>query len=125
MKIISYKPDDDEFWIGCSKEEAEKFFIPLLNEDSKDGLSEFLRRCGMYDDEYRKMVCKYMGIKELSYIYFNVSRDLKVCYYAFPHQPYHSRNEGTYINCDIIEISNLSDLERVNPTINGKIIESV
>ena len=127
MKIISYRPADDQFWIGCTKEEAEKFFIPLLNEDSKNGLSEFLRHCEMYDDEYREMVCETMGIEELSYMYFNVSRDLKICYYDVPHHPFHQlwNAYSPFVKCDFIEISHTSELKNVVPTFNGKIIKSV
>ena len=43
MKIISYRPRDDQFWIGCTKEEAEQFFIPLLEDWRKERLPNYFR----------------------------------------------------------------------------------
>lgn len=30
LVIISYRPGDDQFWIGCTMAEAERYFFPLL-----------------------------------------------------------------------------------------------
>lgn len=57
MKIISYRPEKDLFWIGCIKDEAEKFFIPLISKDQEKDLPIFFARMQEgYSDEYKKMV---------------------------------------------------------------------
>ena len=43
MLIISYRPSDDQFWIACSKEEYEKWFVPLLNEERLQYYHDVLR----------------------------------------------------------------------------------
>ena len=30
LVIISYRPGDDQFWIGCTMASAERYFFPLL-----------------------------------------------------------------------------------------------
>jgi hypothetical protein len=49
MKIISYRPRDDQFWIGCTMEEAEQFFIPLLEDWRKDRLPNYFRE---YEEQF-------------------------------------------------------------------------
>ena len=44
MKIIAYRPEKDLFWIGCTKEEAEKFFIPLIGKEQEVFWPNFLAR---------------------------------------------------------------------------------
>lgn len=129
MKIISYRPRDDQFWIDCTMEEAEQFFIPLLEDWRKDRLPNYFRE---YEEQfsspaYQKIVCETMEIKEMSYIYFNVSRDLKICYYDVPHHPFHQlwNAYSPFRKCDIIEISHPSELKAIRPTYKGEELTNV
>lgn len=122
MKIIAYRPEKDLFWIGCTKEEAEKFFIPLIGKEQEVFWPNFLARMQEgYPDGYKKMVCEVMDIDEMSYIYFGVSRDLKICYFAVPHHPFHQLWNGysAFARCDAVEIEDLSELKDVEPTYKG------
>ena len=69
MLIISYRPGDDQFWIGCTMAEA--------------------------------------------------GAELKVCYYDVPHHPFHHlwNAYSPFAKCDIIEISDISELETVKPVV--------
>ncbi|MEE1277115.1 MAG: hypothetical protein UHC59_08995 [Fibrobacteraceae bacterium] len=93
--------------------------VPLLNEQQKEGLSGFLEQLKEYTLEYKEMVCETMGIDKLSDIYFNVSRDLKVCYYDVPYHPFHPlwNAYSLFARCEIIEISDPSELETVKPIV--------
>lgn len=119
MLIISYRPGDDQFWIGCTMAEAERYFFPQLSNEQKGDLPRFLEQMKRYTPKYRKMVCETMGIDKLSDIYFNVSRDLKVCYYDVPHHPFHHlwNAYSPFAKCDIIEISDISELKTVKPVV--------
>ena len=119
MLIISYRPRDDQFWIGCTMAEAEKYFFPLLNEQQKEGLTGFLEQLKEYTPKYKEMVCETMGIDMLSDIYFNVSRDLKVCYYDVPHHPFHQlwNAYSPFARCEFIEISDPAELKTVKPIV--------
>ena len=33
MTILNYRPADDQFWIGCTYEEAEEMMLPLMDRD--------------------------------------------------------------------------------------------
>lgn len=128
MKIVSYRPNDDQFWIGCTKDEAEKFFVPLLDEQRKAFLPEFFTRMQDYcSDRYKELVCKTMGVDEMSFIYFNVSRDLKECYYSVPHHPFHNlwNGHGPFVRCDTVEIKDLSELKDIKPTYKGVLLSSL
>ena len=101
MMIISYRPFDDQSWIACSKEEAEKWFVPLLNEERLKHYHDVLRMNldrKRQDPEnavaYEKMVKEAMGVDEVAYAYFNVSRDLSECYSDVSHHPFHQLWDG-------------------------------
>ena len=128
MKIIAYRPEKDLFWIGCTRDEAEKFFIPLISKEQEKDLPSFLSRIQEgYSDSYKKMVCEVMGIDEMSFIYFGVSRDLKFCYFSVPHHPFHQLWNGfsEFAKCDAVEIKDLSELKDVKPTYKGVPFDSL
>lgn len=128
MKITAYRPHDDQFWIGCTKDEAEKFFASLLNEKQKKNLPEFFDRMEEYrSDWYKELVCKTMGIDEMSFSYFNVSRDLTVCYYSVRHHPFHNlwNGYGPFVRCDVVEIKDLSELKDFKPTYKGVLLSTL
>ena len=128
MKIISYRPFDDQFWIACNKEEAEKWFIPLLDEWGRKQLDTWFR---LYSDRkrdsdngkrYEDMVKEAMGVDEIAYAYFNVSRDLSVCYADVAHHPFHQLWNGCspFHLCDHVDIDTPEDLKDIVMTYNGK-----
>ena len=134
MKIISYRPFDDQFWVACSKEEAEKWFVPLLNEEKLKYYHEVLkmnldrklldpRRAVEYDNIIKEM----MGVDEVSYAYFNVSRDLSECYSDVAHHPFHQLWNGysPFYLCDHIVINTPDDLKYIHPTYKGKSFEQI
>ena len=127
MKILSYRPCDDQFWIACSKEEAEKWFIPRLNENGIESLNNwfnFYANCKTQKDRgeaYESMLKEMLGVDEIAYAYFNVSRDLSVCYADVAHHPFHQLWNGysPFCPCDQVEISTPDDLKYIKPTYKG------
>lgn len=129
MKIISYRPSDDQFWIACTHEEAEKWFVPLLDES---GLKQYLDVLRMNDErkennpewaiEYDNMIKDTMEVNEVAYAYFNVSRDLSVCYSDMAHHPFHQLWNGysPFRRCDHVDINTPDDLKDVKMTYKGK-----
>lgn len=128
MKIISYRPDDDQFWIACSKEEAEKWFVPLLDDQKLNQYQEVLN-----ENEHRKghpevaakyedMVKEALQVNEVAYAYFNVSRDLTVCYSDVAHHPFHQLWNGysPFCLCDHIEINSPDQLKNIVMTYEGE-----
>ncbi len=129
MTIISYRPSDDQFWIACTKEEAEKWFVPLLDERGlkqyhdvlfmtekwKRGSSDFVK-------DYNQMIKNAMCVDEVAYAYFNVSRDLSVCYSDVAHHPFHQLWNGysPFCFCDHIVINTPDELKTVVMTYQGK-----
>ena len=133
MMIISYRPSDDQFWIACSKEEAEKWFVPLLNEERLKYYHDVLRMNldrKRQDPEnavaYEKMVKGAMGVDEVSYAYFNVSRDLSECYSDVAHHPFHQLWNGysPFCLCDHIVIDTPDELKTVVMTYQGEPFEA-
>ena len=131
MKIISYRPTDDQFWIACNKEEAEKWFIPLLDENGLRQLNDWFH---LYEickggpdqgQEYESIVKEMMGVDEIAYAYFNVSRDLSVCYADVAHHPFHQLWNGysPFCPCDHVEINSPTDLKDIVMTQDGKPFE--
>ena len=133
MKIISYRPSDDQFWIACNKQEAEKWFIPLLDENGLRQLNDWfhlyeIRKGGAdHGQEYESLVKEMMGVDEIAYAYFNVSRDLSVCYADVAHHPFHQLWNGysPFCPCDHVEINSPADLKGIVMTQDGKPFEKV
>jgi len=65
MEIISYRPSDDQFWIGCSKAEAEKFFLPLLDQCGLDHYNMIMRDKIGRDRDYWDMIRDTMGVERV------------------------------------------------------------
>ena len=133
MTIISYRPSDDQFWIACTKEEAEKWFVPLLDES---GLKQYHDVLWMNIErkehnpewaiEYDKMIKGTMEVNEVAYAYFNVSRDLSVCYSDVAHHPFHQLWNGysPFRRCDHVDINTPDDLKDIKMTYKGRPVES-
>ena len=128
MKIISYRPSDDQFWIDCNKEEAEKWFIPLLDEHGLRQLKDWIRfnnerKCNPdLEQNYESIVKETMEVDEIAYAYFNVSRDLSVCYADAAHYPFHQLWNGysPFCRCDHVEINSPDELKDIVMTLEGK-----
>ena len=114
MEIISYRPNDDQFWIGCSKEEAERYFVPLLKGKDLEYYKSMIVR-QKYTPDYVSMVKSCMEIEELSYAYFNVSRNLDLCYYDVPHHPFHQlwNAYSLFRRCKHVVINSLEELKDI------------
>ena len=133
MRIISYIPSLvlDKFWIACSKEEAEKWFIPLLDERGLDRLHNWFRfyeQCKQQPDhgkDYEQMIKDTMEVDEVAYAYFCVSRDLSECYADVAHHPFHPlwNAYSPFRRCDHVEIDSPDELKDIVMTYKGKPIE--
>lgn len=131
MKIISYRPDDDQFWIASSKEEAEKWFVPLLDDKKLKQYHDILlenedrKRHPEFAAEYEEIVKEAMHVDEVAYAYFNVSRDLTVCYSDVAHHPFHQLWNGysPFCLCDHIEINSPDQLKKIVMTYEGEPFE--
>lgn len=131
MKIISYRPDDDQFWIACSKYEAEKWFVPLLDGKSlkryQDVLIETEHRKWHPEvaAEYDNMIKEAMCVDDVAYAYFNVSRDLTICYSDVAHHPFHQQWNAysPFCLCDHIDIQSPDQLKDIVMTYKGKPFE--
>lgn len=133
MDIISYIPSHtlDKFWIACSKEEAERWFIPLLDERSLEQLNNWFRyydSCKQEPDRrnsYEQMIKETMEVDEVAYAYFCVSRDLSECYADVAHHPFHQlwNAYSPFRLCDHVEINSPDELKDIVMTYKGKPIE--
>ena len=123
MTILAYRPDDDQFWLSCNKEEAERWFIPRLDEKGMKSLNGWFelyasrKRQEDHGKEYEDMVKEMMCVDEIAYAYFNVSRDLSVCYAEMAHHPFHQLWNGysPFCPCEHVEIKSPDELRFVEP----------
>lgn len=137
MEILSYIPaasgKPDSFWIACSKDEADKWFIPLLDDGGLLELKNWLRQC---EDrmrqpdrgkEYEQMIRDAMQVDGLAYAYFCVARDLSECYAEVAHHPFHQLWNGysPFWRCDHVTINTLDDLKDIVMTLDGKPIAEI
>ena len=131
MQIISCIPEANKFWIACNKEEAEEWFIPLLDESGLECLNNWFQ---LYEDrksnidhgkEYEQIIKDMMGVKEIAYAYFCVSRDMSDCYAEVAHHPFHQLWNGysPFRRCDPIDISSPEELKDVVLTYKGKTLD--
>jgi hypothetical protein len=137
MKIISYIPPEpgkvDSFWIACSKEEAEKWFIPLLDENGLRWLQNWFNDCErrMRDKDqrqgYEQMIKETMHVNELAYAYFCVARDLSKCYANVAHHPFHQLWNGysPFLRCDQVDINSPDELKDIVMTLDGRPISEI
>ena len=72
--------------------------------------------------EYERMIKETMEVNEVAYAYFNVSRDLSVCYSDVAHHPFHQLWNGysPFRKCDHIVIDSLEELKNLVMTYQGK-----
>lgn len=134
MTIISYIPSPvlDSFWIACSKEEAEKWFVPLLDEKGLEQYNAVLKMnaerkedAPKSDIEYNDMIKEAMDVDEVAYAYFCVTRDLSDCYADVAHHPFHQLWNGysPFRRCDHVEINTPDELKYITMTFKGKPIK--
>ena len=127
MKIYFYRPGDDQFWLGCTEEEAENFFLP---EMEKGGILHYLymQRCCKQEPRGARLCAMYRqlyglkSIKELPEVFFNVSRDLKVCFLEEPYFPIGLMWNGycPFRMCDQRVIESPKELMEIEMTLGGK-----
>ena len=134
MTIISYIPSPqlDKFWIACSKEEAEKWFVPLLDENGLRQYENVIRmnaerreHSPERDAKYNEMIKEAMEVDEVAYAYFCVSRDLSECYADVAHHPFHQlwNAYSPFRRCDHVEINSPDELKDIVMTYKGKPID--
>lgn len=125
MKILDYRKEEDQIWVGCSREEAETLFLPNLNKESLDDFERLLEERLMWSLEFTSIVLgmmRMMGHASFAYAYFNVSRDLTVCNPTDPYYPVSPWWNGysPFVGCDHVEISSIEELREFVPTLDGK-----
>lgn len=125
MKIYFYRPQDDQFWIGCTLEEAIEHFMPEMEEgrilQSLNFYKDSKRENRMHMRLYRQLY-GLKSIKDMPDIFFNVSRDLKVCFSQEPFFPIGPMWNGycPFRMCDQREIENPKELLEIEMTLDGK-----
>ena len=127
MTILNYRPADDQFWIGCTYEEAEEMMLPLMDRDRILKYHELKRayRCVLKNEDYIKSLRKCYGINVVPEAFFNISRDLKVCFPEIPLFPFAGQwnSWNPFVDCDHVEIQDLSELKELKVTLKGEPIE--
>ena len=127
MTILNYRPADDQFWIGCTYEEAEEMMLPLMDRDRILKYHELKREYRSYlkNEDHIRSLRKCYGINVVPEAFFNISRDLKVCFPEFPLFPFAGQwnSWNPFVNCDHAEIQDLSELKELKATYNGEPIE--
>lgn len=127
MTILNYRPADDQFWIGCTYEEAEEMMLPLMDRDRILKYHELKRAYRSYlkNEDHVRSLRKCYGINVVPEAFFNISRDLKVCFPEFPLFPFAGQwnSWNPFVNCDHAEIQDLSELKELKATYNGEPIE--
>jgi len=129
MKIYFYRPNDEQFWIGCSEEEAARHFFPKMK---KDEVIKYLYIRRENSDRrglthlYKKMY-GLKTIKDLPEVFLNVSRDLKVCFVENPWFPVGPLWNGycPFRICDHKTFENTKELKTIQMTYNGIPYEQV
>jgi len=115
MKVIACRPEDNQFWIGCTEEEVINIFLPILSEESIQSYIRIQQHANDHDEEYWKAVKNATGINEIFHAYFNVSRDTKVCFPEKPHFPFANLWNGysPFRKMDIKTINSLDELKEL------------
>ena len=127
MTILNYRPADDQFWIGCTYEEAEEMMLPLMDRDRILKYHELKRayRWVLKNEDYIRSLRKCYGINVVPEAFFNISRDHKVCFPEFPLFPFAGQwnSWNPFVDCDHVEIQDLSELKELKVTLKGEPIE--
>lgn len=127
MKILAYRKEEDQFWIACSKDEAERWFIPRLSDENLNNFKNLKEGRGHWNEENMSIcmdMMKLLGVEELDYAYFNVSRDLSVCYSSDPYYPVSPWWNGLspFVVVDLAVIQSPDELAGFVPTSGGKAV---
>ncbi len=122
MRVIACRPKDNQFWIGCSEEEAKSIFLPKLSPRNKKLYFEIIENTKRMTQEYWDMVMEVLETEEKFYAYFNVSRDLSICFPQKPHFPFANmwNAYSPFRKIDQITINSLDELKSLKMTYNGK-----
>ena len=127
MTILNYRPADDQFWIGCTYEEAEEMMLPLMDRGRILRYHELKREYRSYlkNEDHIRSLRKCYGINVVPEAFFNISRDLKVCFPVFPLFPFAGQwnSWNPFVDCDHVEIQDLSELKELKVTLKGEPIE--
>ena len=77
------------------------------------------------NEDYIKSLRKCYGINVVPEAFFNISRDLKVCFPEFPLFPFAGQwnSWNPFVDCDHVEIQDLSELKELKVTLKGEPIE--
>ncbi|GAB4287455.1 MAG: hypothetical protein Kow0068_13210 [Marinilabiliales bacterium] len=126
MKVIACRPKDNQFWIGCSEEEAKTIFLPLLSESEKENYKIIAEDIKHKSEAYWNAVKEILNTEEKYHAYFNVSRDLSICYPERPHFPFANMWDGysPFRKIDQKTIYSLDELKELKMTYQGKEYES-
>ena len=128
MTILNYRPSNDQFWLGCTFEEAETIMLPLMEHNDILKYHDLKReyRELSKDEHFIRGIRECYGINDIPEAFFNVSRDLDVCYPEIPLFPYAGQWNGysPFVDCDHVEISDLSELKQLEVTLDGKPISN-
>lgn len=124
MTILNYRTSNDQFWLGCTFEEAETIMLPLMEHNDILKYHDLKReyRELSKDEHFIRGIRECSGINDIPEAFFNVSRDLDVCYPEIPLFPYAGQWNGysPFVDCDHVEISDLSELKQLEVTLDGK-----
>ncbi len=126
MKVIACRPADDQFWIGCNKEEALNIFLPKLSPEEKESffqiIEEMKRKEKKEYDSYWEAIKEATDTEEIYYAYFNVSRDLSICFPQYPHYPISNmwNAYNPFRKIDHTTIKSLEELKDLKMTYEGE-----
>jgi len=122
MKILLYSPQYEHFWVGCSREEAERELLPHME---KEQILEYLRITGNDDSDnrggsYVDTVTHIYGINEVPEVFAVITRDMKVRVVDDPLYPFSALvPDSVFHECDHIEIGSIGQLKRLCMTHDG------
>ncbi|MCQ2148234.1 MAG: hypothetical protein MJZ16_12085 [Bacteroidales bacterium] len=121
MTTLLYNPGQDLIWLGCSYAEVRKHFINAMDAD---GLRKYIKIKEQWSSDRRlQHASNIMDIYNIDYmpdIFILTSRDLGVCTIHEQYYPFSlDVPDGTFLECDHIELGLPSQLERLVITHDG------
>jgi len=120
MKVISFNPEGQQFFIAVSFDEFE---ILKKSYEFSNGTSS-LERCKECnkDDNYAEMIKQTFGISEMPDLCFMTDRNLTKMTIMQHHYPFHQLWNGysPWRMVDIVELKSLDELKTLNMTYEGK-----
>ena len=120
MKILSYNPEDDTFFIGVTKKDFNKIVSEYSFDDDK---SKHHLDCVVNETKnshlrknYVHMIYKAYGINRFPCIGFIVSRDLKKVVPEVLHHPFHQlwNAYSPWRKIPVRDISSLDELKDIH-----------